>query len=103
MTVDDLLATTAYQVGSMLRSAAVILIGEGEQLAARACYLVDAGIDEPGLAAIHLAWQNNRPVDRIGCFSDCRRRVARSVCSRLPGSDKAAVGGLPLLNYGYTS
>jgi len=64
VTLDDLLATTADQVGSMLGSAVVVLLGEGEQLAARACHPVDARIDEPELEAVRLAWQNNRPVGR---------------------------------------
>jgi two-component system, OmpR family, sensor histidine kinase KdpD len=64
VTLDDLLATTASQVGSMLGSSVVILLGEGEQLAVGACHPVDARIDEPELAAVRLAWQSNCPVGR---------------------------------------
>jgi two-component system sensor histidine kinase KdpD len=64
VTLDDLLATTAYQVSSMLGSSVVILIGAGEQLAVHARHPVDARINESELAAVRLAWQNNRPVGR---------------------------------------
>jgi two-component system, OmpR family, sensor histidine kinase KdpD len=64
VSLDDLLATTASHVGSMLGSSVVILLGEGEQLAARACHPVEARIDEPELAAIRSAWQHNCPVGR---------------------------------------
>jgi two-component system, OmpR family, sensor histidine kinase KdpD len=64
VTLDDLLATTADQVGSMLGAAVVILIAEGEQLAPRARHPVDARIDESEIEAVRSAWQNKRPVGR---------------------------------------
>jgi two-component system sensor histidine kinase KdpD len=64
VTLDDLLKTTAHQVGSMLGSSIVILIGEGGRLTVRARHPGDIRFDESELAAVRLAWQNNRPEGR---------------------------------------
>jgi two-component system sensor histidine kinase KdpD len=64
VTLDDLLKTTAHQVGSMLGSNIVILIGEGGQLTVRARHPGDVRFDESELAAVRLAWQKNRPEGR---------------------------------------
>ena len=64
VTLDDLLKTTAHQVGSMLGSSIVILIGEGGRLTVRARHPGDIRFDESELAAVRLSWQNNRPEGR---------------------------------------
>jgi two-component system, OmpR family, sensor histidine kinase KdpD len=64
VTLDDLLATTADQVGSMLGASVVMLIAEGEQLTPRARHPPDARIDESEIEAVRSAWENKRPVGR---------------------------------------
>jgi two-component system sensor histidine kinase KdpD len=62
--VDDLLWATTYQIASMLKVRAVVLLPEGETLALRAAYPPEDQIDAADLAAARWTWIHNRAAGR---------------------------------------
>ncbi|KAB2698159.1 sensor histidine kinase KdpD [Ochrobactrum sp. Kaboul] len=62
--LDDVLWATAFQIASMLKVRAVILLPERESIAVRAGYPPDDTLDDADIAAAHWAWEHNLPAGR---------------------------------------
>ncbi|HWE76830.1 MAG TPA: sensor histidine kinase KdpD [Stellaceae bacterium] len=63
-TLDDLLWATTYQIASMLKLHAVVLMPEGTSLAVKAAYPPEDHLDGADLAAAKWSWANNHPAGR---------------------------------------
>ncbi len=59
--LEVLLHATVYQIGTMLRARAVVLLPEAGRLVARAGYPSECELGEAELAAASWAWHNDRP------------------------------------------
>ncbi len=63
-TLDDVLSATAFQLSSMLRVRAVLLLPESGTVAVKAGYPPDDKLDEADIAAAHWAFENNHAAGR---------------------------------------
>jgi two-component system sensor histidine kinase KdpD len=63
-TLDDLLWATTYQIASMLKLHAVILMPEGATLTVKSAYPPEDELDGADIAAAKWSWANNHPAGR---------------------------------------
>ncbi|KAB2664261.1 sensor histidine kinase KdpD [Brucella tritici] len=62
--IDDVLWATAFQIASMLKVRAVILLPEGNSIAVRGAYPPDDTLDDADIAAAHWTWEHDLPAGR---------------------------------------
>ncbi|MBB4092124.1 sensor histidine kinase [Brucella pecoris] len=62
--LDDVLWATAFQIASMLKVRAVILLPEGNSIAVRGGYPPDDTLDDADIAAAHWTWEHDLPAGR---------------------------------------